>query len=702
MEASTLTASTASSTMFSTSTEAVLTRVLYYSTSEENSICMGLIGERDHKKFCCSTNCGVGKHEISKFQSKAGLFIRVPKKVDQAFTNPFLPDQYLEAPLLELFLESEKTVEEWSANFSQILAAGTKFSADAWTALQIVRNKAKANRTPRKTATIKNELYDKLFSLVRDLEDVRGSVEASQDEEIDEVEIRIATLEFQIKLIAKRFEEWVSAQHLEMREIQDNVEATNSRLIDSESMIGEYPPNLQGKLEPTLWATIAEILSKSDLSDPFHSPTWLKTIKDFRNLESTVLTEKRIYDDFKLALVKLCGQFKSDIEHLDRKIKITDTQVANYMVSSPTSLFGSVQDPPLAEVEMLNKNYEDVLGKLEQLNQSVKSFASAPADGTPGGVEIGDLKFSNRPDLRVWVDENLKKFNFPFGVFLDIYSFLARVQTGYTSEDPAQSMLKNLDLNHRVHLTSDEATTLSSFMYMVPPILGKAGGGNTALASTKLTFLPALREKEDWENKTRNGGVRYVIEDQMPNVIFQMKDLISTRLYGNSQAIMLATTCLSISQTFLVELIRFVSDTYRDLDLAGFPEKSSWLLVTKLVVRIFGTDLDKVRSYMRGKMDTSDHGQLATDALWGTLRTIGVMQDYLRHGIENHPAISAEYVRFLVTNSPLGMVSKFDLQLKSLNEKLEEVSAQAKAAQSSAGTAMNKALEAKKAADKKP
>ena len=165
---------------------------------------------------------------------------------------------------------------------------------------------------------------------------------------------------------------------------------------------------------------------------------------------------------------------------------------------------------------------------------------------------------------------------------------------------------------------------------------------------------------------------------------------------------MLAATCLSISQTFLVELIRFVSDTYRDLDLAGFPEKSIWLLVTKLVVRIFGTDLDKVRSYMRGKMDTSDHGQLATDALWGTLRTIGVMQDYLRHGIENHPAISAEYVRFLVTNSPLGMVSKFDLQLKSLNEKLEEVSAQAKAAQSSAGTAMNKALEAKKAADKKP
>ena len=101
-----------------------------------------------------------------------------------------------------------------------------------------------------------------------------------------------------------------------------------------------------------------------------------------------------------------------------------------------------------------------------------------------------------------------------------------------------------------------------------------------------------------------------------------MKDLISTRLSGNSQAIMLATTCLSVSHTFLVELVRFITDTHRDLELAGFPTKSSWLLVTKLVVRIFGTDMDKVRAFMRGKMDTDQHRHLATDALWATLRTI--------------------------------------------------------------------------------
>ena len=264
---------------------------------------------------------------------------------------------------------------------------------------------------------------------------------------------------------------------------------------------------------------------------------------------------------------------------------------------------------------------------------------------------------------------------------------LARIQTGYTLEDTVHSMLKSLDLNAKVHLTSDETMTLSGFIYMNPPILGKAGSGNSAISSTKTTFLPALKEKEDWENTMRNGGVKRVIEEQMPNIIYQMKDLIGTRLVGNSQAIMLATTCLSISQIFVAELPRFVSDTYRDLDLAGFPSNSSWLFVIKLVVQMFGTDLDKVRSFMRGKIDTHLPHELSSDALWATLRIIGVMQEYMRHGIENHPAISAEYVRFLVLNSGVGTMAKIQEKMIIMDLKLEATGAQAKAAQSAAEAA---------------
>lgn len=69
------------------------------------------------------------------------------------------------------------------------------------------------------------------------------------------------------------------------------------------------------------------------------------------------------------------------------------------------------------------------------------------------------------------------------------------------------------------------------------------------------------------------------------------------------------------------------------------------------------------------------------------LRPIGVMQQYLRHGIENHPAISAEYVRFLVANSALDSVMKIDGEIKALTNKIDKIASKAKAAQSTACTA---------------
>ena len=97
-------------------------------------------------------------------------------------------------------------------------------------------------------------------------------------------------------------------------------------------------------------------------------------------------------------------------------------------------------------------------------------------------------------------------------------------------------------------------------------------------------------------------------------------------------------------------------------------------------------------------MDTLDHAQLATDSLWATLRTLSVMQEYQKHGIENHHTISAEYVQFFVFHSAQGSIAKFDTQIKNLEDKVKEALTSAKAAQSSAGTAQNTANEAKQLA----
>ena len=338
MAASTITAAT-----FSTSTtpsEPAMTRVLYFSTQQDTKYCLGLIGD---KKFCCSTKCDVNKHSTLKFTPENGLFIRVPKKEGQCFTSPFLPDELLEPSLLELFLTAEKTVEDWTSIFAQISANAEKLSESDWLSIQSVRSRAKIFRTPAKNANTKAEVMDRLFSLINDLEDTKGTIEESQTGEIDPIQTRLSVLEVQVKLIGSRLQAWVKAQSGHMKEIQDNIENINSRLIDVESMIGDFPTGETSKIEPTLWDSIATLTRQPEPQDPFASHTWTKSTKDFRDLQTLYLTDKKNALDFKDALIKLCGQFKSDITHLDKQIKLTNSTITSNMAATETSnLFGSI------------------------------------------------------------------------------------------------------------------------------------------------------------------------------------------------------------------------------------------------------------------------------------------------------------------------------------------------------------------------
>ena len=70
--ASLFTASTAL-TGSTSSSDPVLTRVIYFSTKEECDYCMGLIGDIQSRKFCAATKYEVAKHEANKFPSAPGL-----------------------------------------------------------------------------------------------------------------------------------------------------------------------------------------------------------------------------------------------------------------------------------------------------------------------------------------------------------------------------------------------------------------------------------------------------------------------------------------------------------------------------------------------------------------------------------------------------------------------------------------------------
>ena len=602
-------------------------------------------------KFCLTSACVTQRHDSSKFKPQPGLYIRVPRKLDQCFCSPFLPDSLFSSQLSSEFLAVERSVQDWTTLFNAILAEGTTVTAESWEARQVLSQRAKAFKTPKKTVKGETEAASKSGNIANELRDIRNATVDGSDP--SNVNNRLDRLEKQMEVLGDRLEAYSLDQRLKRMETIEELETLATKIIDLEAFVGKPSSDISDDAEPTVWATLGSLIhnTKKGKLQFQTSDAWKRFAAGFKALESRVTTDRKVYDDFVQGVVKLLKEFKEDLLHLNRLSKTRRGDINS--LSSPSqigqNLFGSIQDPNLIDMSYLSENYKDLDSKLNQLNETVKAFSTQAGEKQPEAVKFGNLTFSNKDDLKIWILDNTNEDDgsFPFGVFLDVYSFLARIQTYGESKE---TMLKNLELNQRTKLTSDEVTNLASFTSMLPSIFGKASG-NSAFSSTKKSFLPALREKEDWETKSREGGVKRVIEDQIKNVLCQMRDLISARLQGRSEAIMLASTCLTASQAFVIDLSRFISDTHSDLELSGFPKDASWLLVTKLVVRIFGTDLDRVRSFMRGKMDTLDHAQLATDALWATLRTLAVMQEYQKHGIENHPAISAEYVRFLVTHS---------------------------------------------------
>jgi len=73
-------------------------------------------------------------------------------------------------------------------------------------------------------------------------------------------------------------------------------------------------------------------------------------------------------------------------------------------------------------------------------------------------------------------------------------------------------------------------------------------------------------------------------------------------------------------------------------------------------------------------MDAHSREELVAAVLWGAFQTHKVMEEYTRYGIENHPSISSEYVKFLVTNSSSrDETSKCGDKLDGLEERMTEV-----------------------------
>lgn len=123
--------------------------------------------------------------------------------------------------------------------------------------------------------------------------------------------------------------------------------------------------------------------------------------------------------------------------------------------------------------------------------------------------------------------------------------------------------------------------------------------------------------------------------------------------------------------------------------------------MSKVVHRLFATDCHFHRGLVNEMKDSDDKRLLATCVLWSTFCTHEVMKEYSRHGIENHPSVASEYVRFLVANAGHAKLDAVETRVSKLTETVKLLENKLKAAEKAATSAANKADEALKLVKKK-
>lgn len=308
----------------------------------------------------------------------------------------------------------------------------------------------------------------------------------------------------------------------------------------------------------------------------------------------------------------------------------------------------------------------------------------ACADDT--AVKFGGLGLRNLQECHVWISENFKTLR--YGLIMDPLLMLDRIFGADDAE--AESQFKILESRVKLRITTGaEAAAIKALHFSRPRLFHK---GRVAMVnernSSKLSKLPNFKS---W--KSAGEGVRNYVTKQMNLIHSTISHDIGYAFGVDPQlarAQVLATASLNATITFLSQLMGFIDTIYEKLHVESrFTGEQAWALTSQILDRIC-EDLYAPKEGVAAAMTVEDPVSMCSHLMWSCLKTHDVMSGYIDHQFENHPAISAEYVKFLATNSGSEKVEKIDGVVASLSEKLNKSLEETKKAVSKADVATAK------------
>ena len=294
---------------------------------------------------------------------------------------------------------------------------------------------------------------------------------------------------------------------------------------------------------------------------------------------------------------------------------------------------------------------DELLSRIKTLEEEVSVIHNRTLND---GVRPGEFHFLSMDELCSWVNEHVPQYK--FGLFLDGVSIWEYLNTHHQNMQEVMVAFRHTSLVG--FATLHEGKVATSFQNVLPAILGRG--------SDMSAHLPGIPSYSKWDAGNGTAGLSFLITHELTKVHTQIIQNIRNSVSQHTSPVRaLAGECLQRSIQFVHELSAYTTRFHSELIASGsFSKDQCWALVSRCVKRCF-QDMADVRVTARDVKHKDDHAATTAEYIWATLRTHQIMDDYLKHNFEDHPAFASVITRFVTNNS-------FKSDLRNMETRIEK------------------------------
>jgi hypothetical protein len=637
---------------------------------------------------CVKSLCQTHHQKASSqpWASETGTFYI--KKTDTViFMDPKVSSEKMTPDLYQYFLTAEQSIEEWSEKFAFIASSDSESITMEQVASGEANNrKASDYKTPTKTLGV--DILPELGLLAYQREVMDPESLAADDRAL----LRMARILGDIESTLIENAATLNTMHAAMCDELSICRSTSGFLLTkierSQALVGKVSGDINNKwVSPTLWGTVSEITNFLDnlenvQRESRESQEEIKFGELFAIFESLsfrveenrrlveLAVEQKTFLTYARTLKSNFGLFSGQLQA--QMARITSLELSSTLLPSSNAKIGAAEDHAVLTEAWLNGATEKqatgafevgaLASRLDKAEDIIKTLVQ-DANGTV--IAFGGLGLKSLAETRAWSIKRPEVIN-NFGLIVDCFSILEWLNV-LNTETLVIGRLKTLS-KMGVETTLAEARSMSSFHSPLPKIF--MGNGAAAMVIQKNeSHLPGVKTHAFWSND--GVGLRSAVAEELKQISEAIVTQITNCFEPGSIEASTARLALGATLTWLEKFMAFVDTTYLELIRSSFTPTAAWSLTTRIMSRIFA-DIHSVRLGVAVSFKKSDVQAISANVLWATFKTLDAMEVFSKSNFSDHPAVSAEYVKFLASNTGMDSMSKFTDALKKMGDEVKE------------------------------